>query len=88
VSEISAFDVIIRPYVSEKSFSLIQQQNTLTFIVKREAKKASIKHAVEVLYGVKVDKVRVAITPQGKKAYVKLSKEFSASDIASKIGIL
>jgi len=88
VSEISAFGVIIRPHVSEKSFALIQQQNTLTFIVNREASKSSIKRAVEVLYGVKVDRVRVAITPQGKKAYVRLSKEFSASDIASKIGIL
>ncbi|MER3601163.1 MAG: 50S ribosomal protein L23 [Nitrososphaerota archaeon] len=88
MSEASAFKVIIRPHVSEKAFSLIQNQNTLTFIAHREANKASIKQAVEALYGVKVKRVRVAITPQGKKAYVTLSEGFSASDVASKIGIL
>jgi len=52
-------------------------------------KKADIKKAVEELYEVKVAKVNLQITNQGvKKAYVKLTPEFRASDVAIKLGIL
>ncbi|MHA1834598.1 MAG: 50S ribosomal protein L23, partial [Candidatus Baldrarchaeia archaeon] len=60
----------------------------LTFIVDRRANKPTIKKAVESLFKVKVDKVNTLITPDGrKKAYVKLSPEYSAADIATKLGI-
>ncbi|MGC9210044.1 MAG: 50S ribosomal protein L23 [Acidilobus sp.] len=82
-------DVIIRPVMSEKSLRLIEEQNVLTFIVRRDANKHDIKRAVEALYGVKVERVNTLITPRGeKKAYVKLSKEFKATDVASRLGLL
>jgi large subunit ribosomal protein L23 len=82
-------EVIIRPLMSEKALRLIEELNTLTFIVRRDANKHEIKRAVERLYGVKVEKVNTLITPQGeKKAYVKLSKEYKASDLAAKLGLL
>jgi len=82
-------EVIIRPLMSEKALRLLEELNTLTFIVRRDANKHDIKRAVERLYGVKVEKVNTLITPQGeKKAYVKLSKEYKASDIAAKLGLL
>ena len=82
-------EVIIRPLMSEKALRLLEELNTLTFIVRRDANKHEIKRAVERLYGVKVEKVNTLITPKGeKKAYVKLSKEYKASDLAAKLGLL
>ncbi|MHA1627280.1 MAG: 50S ribosomal protein L23, partial [Candidatus Asgardarchaeia archaeon] len=47
-----------------------------------------IKWAVEKLYNVKVEKVNTLITPDGrKKAYVKLSKEYSAIDLGTRLGL-
>ena len=81
--------IIIRPLMTEKALSLIEKSNTLTFIVDRNANKHDIKRAVEQLYGVKVEKVNTLITPRGeKKAYVKLAKEYKASDVAAKLGLL
>jgi len=83
------YDVILRPVVSEKALSLIEKNNTLTFIVDIQANKSRIKDAVEKLFNVKVEKVNTLITPRGeKKAYVKLKPEYKASDIAVKLGIL
>ncbi|HIQ24144.1 MAG TPA: 50S ribosomal protein L23 [Pyrodictium delaneyi] len=85
----STWSIIIRPVQSEKALRLIEEQNTLTFIVDRKATKHDIRRAVEQAFGVKVEKVNTLITPRGeKKAYVKLAKEYSASDIAARLGIL
>ncbi|MEM0232766.1 MAG: 50S ribosomal protein L23 [Candidatus Nezhaarchaeales archaeon] len=82
-------DVILKPVVSEKALSLIEKNNTLTFIVKMEANKLRVKEAVEKLFDVKVEKVNTLITMKGeKKAYVKLKPEYKASDLAVKLGIL
>lgn len=83
------YDVILRPVVSEKALSLIEKNNTLTFIVKMEANKLHIKEAIEKLFEVKVEKVNILMTMKGeKKAYVKLRPEYKASDVAVKLGIL
>ncbi|BEP17531.1 50S ribosomal protein L23 [Pyrofollis japonicus] len=82
-------EIIIRPVQSEKALRLIEQNNTLTFIVDRKATKHDIKRAVEEAFGVKVVKVNTLITPRGeKKAYVKLSPEYSAADVAARLGLL
>ncbi len=83
------YKVIVRPLQTEKALRLIEQANTLTFIVNRNATKHDIKYAIEKLFGVKVEKVNTLITPQGeKKAYVKLAKEHSATEVAARLGIL
>ncbi|ABU82146.1 50S ribosomal protein L23 [Ignicoccus hospitalis] len=82
-------DIIIRPLHTEKALMLMEKYNTLTFIVRRDATKPEIKYAVEKLYNVKVEKVNTLITPKNeKKAYVKLSPEYKATDIASRIGLI
>ena len=44
---------------------------------------------METLYEVKVAKVNVEITPKGqKRAYVRLTPEFSAADLATKLGMV
>lgn len=81
--------IIIRPLQTEKALSLIDKQNTLTFIVDLKATKHDIKRAVETLFEVKVEDVRTLITPKGeKKAYVKLAPEYKATEVATKLGIM
>lgn len=46
-------DVILAPIVSEKSYSLIDQ-NAYTFMVHPQANKTEIRNAVETIWGVKV----------------------------------
>ncbi|MCX8184289.1 MAG: 50S ribosomal protein L23 [Sulfolobales archaeon] len=74
---------------SEKAITYMEKFNTITFIVDMKATKKDIKKAVEELYGVRVAKVRTLITPKGeKKAYVRLTEEYKASDVATKLGIV
>ncbi len=83
-----ALEVVFRPYVTEKTFDMIERQNKLVFLVERNASKKAIRSAIETLYDVKVHSVNTAITLIGKKAYVRLSPESSASDLASKLGLV
>ena len=50
-------DIILRPVVSEKSYSLLDR-NVYTFIVAKHANKIEIKQAVEAIFSVKVEHVR------------------------------
>ena len=82
------YEVIRRPLVTEKATALKEQQGVLCFEVHRDATKPEIKKAVETLFGVKVQEVRVANVhgkvkrqgrfvgrrPDWKKAYVVLKK--------------
>jgi large subunit ribosomal protein L23 len=58
-------DVIIKPVVSEKSYSLLDA-NTYTFVVHPDANKIEIRQAVETIFGVKVSKVNT-LNRQGKR---------------------
>jgi large subunit ribosomal protein L23 len=49
-------DVIIKPVVSEKSYSLLDG-NTYTFIVQPDANKTEIKEAVQAIFSVRVTSV-------------------------------
>ena len=49
-------DVIIKPIISEKSYSLIDQ-GKYTFEVDTRSNKTEIKQAIEVIFGVKVASV-------------------------------
>lgn len=83
-----ASEVIKRVVITQDAVSLIEKENKITFMVDPRATKKDIKRAVEELYGVKVIKVNTLITPLGeKKAYVKLSSETPASELAIKLGI-
>lgn len=50
-------DVILEPVVSEKSYDLIEDSNTYTFVVDRRSSKTEIKEAVQSIFGVKVIRV-------------------------------
>lgn len=84
-----ARNVIVYPLVSEDSVSLIEAENKITFVVNLKATKNDVKSAVEELYEVRVSDVHTVITSRGlKKAYVKLSPEHKAADLAVKLGLL
>ena len=68
--------------------NLIDQNNELTFVVNRESNKASIKNAFEQLYDVKVLRVNTHINSKGiKLAYIRLTEDEEAEDIAVKMGV-
>jgi large subunit ribosomal protein L23 len=50
-------DVILAPVVSEKSYDLIEDLNTYTFVVDRRANKTEIRQAVSRVFDVDVLKV-------------------------------
>ncbi len=87
--ELSPYEILRHPVITEKSVNIIETENKLVFIVDRRATKHDVKRAFEKLYKVKVEKVNILITPKGeKKAIIKLKPGYKASDIAIKLGIL
>ncbi len=82
------YSIVIQPVMSESAFEMLERENKLTFIVHRSANKPQIKWAVQKLYEVKVEKVNTLILPDGrKKAYVRLSPESNATDVATRLNI-
>ncbi len=51
--------VLVAPHVSEKSARVAERDNQIVFRVRRDATKPEIKAAVELMFEVKVDSVRV-----------------------------
>jgi large subunit ribosomal protein L23 len=81
--------MIRRFVITEKALRLAERENKITVIVGRAATKKQIADEIQRLYNVKVEKVNTLISPRGeKKAYVKLSKEHSAMDLLSRLGVL
>jgi large subunit ribosomal protein L23 len=73
--------------VTEKSTAEVEK-NVLTAIVDKNATKKDIKMDIEKRFDVKVEKVNTLITPKGeKKAYIKLSPDYSAEEVLSKLGV-
>lgn len=74
---------------TEKAVGLMEIQNTLIFVVKKETTKKQIKEDLEKAYGVKIDKINILNSIKGeKKAFVKLNKQFRADDIAAKLKMI
>jgi large subunit ribosomal protein L23 len=77
------------PVMTEVTSRILESENKLVFIVNKKSTKRDIKMAVEELYDVVVDQVNSAITPEGeKKAFVRLTSDYKAADVAIKLGIL
>jgi large subunit ribosomal protein L23 len=79
--------VLLEPHVSEKATLATEQGNQVVFKVRRDATKAEIGKAVEMMFEVKVEAVQVAVAKgktkrfgatlgrrsDWKKAYVRLA---------------
>ena len=81
------FDVVLHPFVTEKSMNQMEKNNALEFIVKRNADKTQIKKSVEKMFDVKVKSINTRITKNGKHAIVIFMPEFKAEDIGMRIGV-
>ncbi len=53
----SAYDVILAPVVSEKTYDLIERANTYTFEVDPRSNKEQIRDAVQTIFDVRVLRV-------------------------------
>lgn len=80
--------VVLRPYITERTFEQIERENKLCFIVADSASKDQIAKAVEALYEVLVTDVNTTRTLIGKKAFVRLDEESSAAELATKLGLV
>jgi large subunit ribosomal protein L23Ae len=89
VAKSDKYSVIKYPLTTESAMKKIEDNNTLVFIVDIQANKRQIKDAVKELYEIKAAKVNTLIRPDGKKkAYVSLTDDFDALDVANRIGII
>ncbi|KAK0449381.1 ribosomal protein L23/L15e core domain-containing protein [Armillaria borealis] len=83
------FRTIVSPLNTESAMKKIEEHNTLVFIVDIKSNKRQIKDAVKKLYDVQAAKVNTLIRPDGKKkAYVRLTPDHDALDVANKIGFI
>ncbi|MDP3984734.1 MAG: 50S ribosomal protein L23 [Acidimicrobiia bacterium] len=60
-------DIIVAPVVSEKSYDLVEKNNTYTFEVDRRSNKSEIKDAIEEIFSVQV----LSVNTQNRKGKVK-----------------
>ena len=80
--------IILKPYITEKTFAMVENESKICFIVKRDASKPQIAEAVNILYNQKATNVNTARTIYGKKAFVQFETTAKARDLATKIGML
>lgn len=86
--ESSPFDVIIHPFVTEKTMAAMERENKLEFIVRRTASKHAIRTAIETLFDADVASVNTKIGTDGMKhAIVRFGDRTRAEDVGTRIGI-
>ncbi|CDH51592.1 ribosomal protein [Lichtheimia corymbifera JMRC:FSU:9682] len=83
------YRVIQYPLNTETAMKKLEETNTLTFLVDVKSNKNQIKDAVKRLYDVQALQVNTLIRPDGKKkAFVRLTADADALDVANKIGLI
>ncbi len=74
-----AYDIIIKPVITEQSMEMLAQQGKYTFKVAKDSNKIEIAKAVEALFpGVKVSKVNT-INVRGVRRRMGRSEGYTAS---------
>merc|ERR1712147_442973 len=77
------------PRKSAPSAPLLDSYQILQFPLTTESAKKKIGEAVSSMYDIQCKKINTLIRPDGKKkAYVRLTADYDALDIANKIGII
>lgn len=83
-----ATHIILKPYVTEKTFALVENESRICFLVRENTTKQKIAEAVKMLYNENPVAINVCRTVYGKKAFVKFETIEKARDLATKIGML
>jgi large subunit ribosomal protein L23 len=77
------------PLATEKSVSIVDRGNTITYIVDSRASKTEIKSEFERSFNVKVKSINIINLPKNaKKAFIKLAKGYNATDVALKLKLV
>merc|ERR1719453_2543441 len=89
-NHLDRYQILKYPLTTESAMKKIEENNTLVFVVDTRASKLQIKEAIRKMYEpIEVSKINTLIRPDGqKKAYVCLTPDFDALDVANKIGII
>lgn len=88
-NRMDAYKVIVSPIASETAMKKVEDGNILVFQVDIKANKNQIKSAVKELYEVDVQYVNTLVRPNGtKKAYIRLTADHDALDVANRIGYI
>ncbi|KAF9945350.1 60S ribosomal protein L25 [Mortierella alpina] len=89
VPRLDQYKVLKTPLNTESAMKKIEENNTLVFLVDVKSNKRQIKDAMKKMYDVTALKVNTLIRPDGnKKAYIKLTADVDALDVANKIGFI
>merc|ERR1719399_1928423 len=89
ISKMDKYRIIKCPLTTESAMKKIEEFNTLVFLVDIQANKRQIREAVKGMYDVQCAKINTLIRPDGKKkAYVHLTQDYDALDVANRIGII
>ena len=87
-NKLDEFSIIKFPLATETALKRIEDHNTIVFLCDQKATKAMIKRAVEKRFETKVIRVNTAVRLDGlKKAFVRLSPDVEAMEVATKIGL-
>ncbi|HLD02910.1 MAG TPA: 50S ribosomal protein L23 [Candidatus Nanoarchaeia archaeon] len=82
-------DIIHHPISTEKAVKLMESENKLVFIVDKKADKKMIKEEIEKMFKIKILQINTLVDPNGrKKAYVRLSPDNPAIDVATQLGLI
>ena len=88
-TKLDQYSVLKYPLTTESAMKKIEDNNTLVFIVDQRADKKKIREAVSMMYDIQCKKINTMIRPDGmKKAYVRLTADYDALDIANTIGVI
>ena len=86
---INKYRVIEYPLVGESASKLMEDQNTLVFIVNMKSSKTDIKRTFKQRFDSDISRVNTLIRPDGKKkAFITLKGDQAAVELGSKIGII
>ena len=86
---VNKYKVIEYPLVGESATKLMEDKNTLVFIVNLASGKKDIKRTFAERYDYQIRKINTAVRPDGrKKAYITLTGPQDAVELGSKIGII
>ena len=88
-SAFDKFSVIKAPLTTESAMKKIEDNNTLVFLVDVRSNKRQIRKAVKDMFDITSLKVNTLVRTDGqKKAYVRLTRDYDALDVANRIGII
>jgi large subunit ribosomal protein L23 len=80
--------IIIKPYMTEKTFNLIEGESKIVFIVDLHASKKHVKAAINTLYEIEAEEVNTIRSIRGKKAIVKFASAEKARELATSLGLV